>query len=396
MNFRAKAVFYLIEFINSYASVYYSNFLFFHLKRDFGFGGVGNLLTAAIAGGIYLLAAWQVGRYAERRGCVRSLYGGLVITTLSLLAGLAIQIPAAQVLTYFAWTVGVCFTWPALEALISEKAGHRLADCVGLYNVTWAAGGAVGYFTTGLLLERLGMASLFWVPILLILLQMIILAYGSAARFKEQSKESEKWDQDSSVSSVADFPDNRSFLRMAWFANPFSYVAINTVIPLIPSLADKLGLTTGQAGMFCSLWMFARLFAFAVLWHWSQWHYGFKWLAGAFILMTAAFFGFLTASSLPLLMFSEICFGAAVGLIYYSSLYYSMNVSRGRSTNAGIHEAAIGAGLFMGPAIGAVALYLTPAAAGIGAWSVGGLLCTGFVGLFFIKGGKGRKMPKGE
>jgi predicted MFS family arabinose efflux permease len=178
-------------------------------------------------------------------------------------------------------------------------------------------------------------------------------------------------------------------LQMAWFANPFSYVAINTVIPLIPTLAEKLELTTGQAGVICSLWMFARLFVFAVLWPWARWHYNFKWLAGAFVLMIASFFGFLTASNVPLLIISEVCFGASIGLIYYSSLYYSMNVSKGRSTNAGIHEAAIGVGLFIGPAIGALALYLSPAAAGIGAWSVGGLLCTGLIGLLFIKKRKG-------
>jgi MFS family permease len=172
---------------------------------------------------------------------------------------------------------------------------------------------------------------------------------------------------------------------MAWFANPFSYVAINTVIPLVPSLAEKLGLTTSQAGIICSLWMFSRLLAFAILWNWAQWHYSFKWLAGAFLLMIAAFFGFLTASTIPLLIISEIGFGASIGLIYYSSLYYSMNVADGQGINAGIHEAVIGVGLFAGPAIGALTLYLSSAAAGIGAWSVGGLLCLGFMGLCLIK-----------
>ncbi|MBI4768431.1 MAG: hypothetical protein HY787_28205 [Deltaproteobacteria bacterium] len=382
---KAKAVFYLIEFINSYAAVYYSNFLFFYLKRDFGFDKVENLLTAAFGGGLYVLAAWQGGKYAEGHGCIRALYGGFSVVTLSLLAGLAIPISAAQVLAYGGWTIGICFTWPALEALISERAGHRLADCIGLFNVTWAAGGAVGYFTTGLLLETLGMPSLFWLPALLILAQMIILAYGSTLRLKENSVENNEMSYEATVSLKARLGENRLFLRMAWFANPFSYVAINTVIPLIPSLAEKLGLTTGQAGIICSLWMFARLFAFAILWPWARWHYGFKWLAGAFLLMIAAFFGFLTASSIPLLIVSEVCFGAAIGLIYYSSLYYSMNVSKGRSTNAGIHEAVIGVGLFMGPAIGALALYLSPAAASIGAWSVGGLLSMGFIGLFLIK-----------
>lgn len=382
---KAKAAFYLIEFINSYAAVYYSNFLFFYLKRDFGFGGVENLITAAFGGGLYVLAAWQGGKYAERRGCIRALYSGYSIVTLSLLTGLAIPISAVQVLTYGGFTIGICFTWPALEALISERAGHRLADCVGLFNVIWAAGGSVGYFTTGLLLETLGMPSLFWLPVLLILAQTIILAYGSTLRLKVNSDENNEMSYDATVPLMARMGENRLFLRMAWFANPFSYVAINTVIPLIPSIAEKLGLTTGKAGIICSLWMFARLFAFAILWPWVRWHYNFKWLAGAFLLMIAAFFGFLTVSSIPLLIISEVCFGASIGLIYYSSLYYSMNVSKGRSTNAGIHEAVIGVGLFIGPAIGALTLYLSSAAASIGAWSVGGLLCTGFIGLFLIK-----------
>jgi MFS family permease len=382
---KAKAVFYLVEFINAYAAVYYANFLFFYLKRDFGFGGVENLLTAAFGGGLYILAAWRGGKYAERRGCIPALYRGLSLVILSLLAGLVLPLAAAQVLVYGGWTVGICFTWPALEALISERAGRRLADCVGLYNVAWAGGGAVGYFTTGLLIEALGMPSLFWLPVLLSVTEIILVAYGSSLRLKERSVERVEVGDAASVSLIARPKENRLFLHLAWFANPFSYVAINTVIPLIPTLAETVGLSTAQAGIICSFWMFARLITFAILWRWTQWHYSFTWLAVAFFVMIAAFFGFLTASSLPLLIISEICFGASIGLIYYSSLYYAMNVSQGRSTNAGIHEAAIGAGLFMGPAMGALALTLSPATAGIGAWAVGGLLCTGFMGLFWIK-----------
>jgi len=219
---KTKAAIYLIEFINSYAAVYYSNFLFFYLKRDFGFGGVENLITAAFGGGLYVLAAWQGGKYAERRGCIRALYSGYSIVTLSLLTGLAIPISAVQVLTYGGFTIGICFTWPALEALISERAGHRLADCVGLFNVIWAAGGSVGYFTTGLLLETLGMPSLFWLPVLLILAQTIILAYGSTLRLKGNSDENNEMSYDATVPLMARMGENRLFLRMAWFANPFS------------------------------------------------------------------------------------------------------------------------------------------------------------------------------
>ena len=60
-------------------------------------------------------------------------------------------------------------------------------------------------------------------------------------------------------------------------------------------------------------------------------------------------------------------------------------MTKNQGANAGLHEAMIGAGMFIGPAFGAAALYLVPAAVGIGAWSVGGLLCVGFSGLFFVK-----------
>jgi len=54
----------------------------------------------------------------------------------------------------------------------------------------------------------------------------------------------------------------KTFLRMCGFAIPFSYVGIATVIAMIPSLAKTLGLSTAQAGLFCSIWMFARMGTF--------------------------------------------------------------------------------------------------------------------------------------
>ena len=91
------------------------------------------------------------------------------------------------------------------------------------------------------------------------------------------------------------------------------------------------------------------------------------------------------AQSIGLLLIAQIGFGLSIGLIYYSSLYYAMNVTENHGSNAGLHEAMIGAGLLIGPAAGAAALYLVPTAIGIGAWSVGGLLCAGFSGLLFLK-----------
>jgi MFS family permease len=377
----AKILFYVIELINCYAAVYYSNFLFFYLRRIFGFGEAENLLTAALGGFVYIIAAWQGGKLAQRYGYVRLIYIGCGGVILSLVIGMVLTTATAQVMVFCLWTVGVCFIWPALEALISDRAGAELAKMVGIYNVTWAAGGALGYFTAGVLIEKLGMASLFWLPLGLTAVELALLP--CAARLLK--KEKDRHGQEENLTPAVLPAVAKRFLLMAWIANPFSYVAINTVIPLIPSIAEKLSLSTGMAGIVCSLWMFARLAAFAAFWRWTGWHYRFRWLAGSFLLLIVCFFGFLMAQSIELLLVAQVGFGLSIGLIYYSSLYYSMNVTNNQGSNAGLHEAMIGAGLFIGPAVGAATLYLVPSAIGIGAWSVGGLLCIGFSGILFVK-----------
>jgi MFS family permease len=375
----SKVLFYLIEFINCYAAVYYSCFLFFYLRSTFGFGEVENLLTAALGGVVYIIASWQGGKLTQRYGGIRLLYMGACGIVLSLTLGMIFTTPTAQVMVYCLWTVGVCFMWPALETLISDRAGASLPKMVGIYNITWATGGALGYFTAGILIEKLGMTSLFWLPFGLIVVELTILPFAA----KLLKRETDLAVHEELIIAAVPPADAKRFLRMAWIANPFSYVAINTVIPLIPSIADKLDLSTGMAGIVCSLWMFARLAAFAVFWQWTGWHYRFRWLAGSFGLMIVCFFGFLTAQSIGLLLVAQVGFGLSIGLIYYSSLYYSMNVTENRGSNAGFHEAMIGAGQFFGPALGAATLYLVPTVMGIGAWSVGGLLCVGLSGLLF-------------
>ena len=377
----AKVLFYLIELINCYAAVYYSNFLFFYLRSTFGFGEVENLLTAALGGFVYIIAAWQGGKLAQRYGCIRLIYIGCCSIILSLTLGMVVTTSTAQIMVFCLWTVGICFIWPALEALISERSGASLAKMVGIYNVTWAAGAAVGYFTAGILIEKLGMASLFWLPLSLTVVELALLP--CAARLLK--KEKDRPCHEEKLTSAVCEADAKRFLRMAWIASPFSYVAINTVIPLIPSLAEKLSLSTGMAGIVCSLWMFARLAAFAAFWRWTGWHYRFRWLAGSFLLMIVCFFGLLMSPSIGLLLVAQVGFGLTIGLIYYSSLYYSMNVTENHGSNAGFHEAMIGVGLFVGPAVGAATFYLAPTAIGIGVWSVGGLLCAGFSSLLFVR-----------
>jgi predicted MFS family arabinose efflux permease len=179
-------------------------------------------------------------------------------------------------------------------------------------------------------------------------------------------------------------PQAKAFLRMAWLANPFAYIAINTLIAVIPGIAHKFNLSPMLAGFICTLWCFVRLGAFVVLWHWTEWHYRFRWLAAAFAVLILSFATILMSPNLEVLVIAQIFFGGAIGLIYYSSLFYSMDAGDTRGEHGGIHEAAIGLGNCVGPAVGALSLQFLPQFQNSGTFAVSALLVVGLGGLIGI------------
>jgi hypothetical protein len=160
---------------------------------------------------------------------------------------------------------------------------------------------------------------------------------------------------------------------------------MNTLVPVIPSLAQKLDLSTAMSGVFASVWFFARLGAFGVLWQWTGWHYRFRWLLVAYGVLVASFATLLLVERLWWLVLAQVAFGLAVGLFYYSSLFYSMDLGETKGEHGGLHESAIGAGMFLGPAVGSAALFVRPGQSDIGALAVGGLLVLGLAGLIAMR-----------
>jgi predicted MFS family arabinose efflux permease len=131
--------------------------------------------------------------------------------------------------------------------------------------------------------------------------------------------------------------------------------------------------------------LFGRFAAFALLWQWSGWHYRFRWLLGAFLLLIASVVAILLAHELWIVVLAQIFFGLATGLIYYSSLFYSMDAGDSKGEHGGLHEAFIGAGICFGPAFGAAALQLAPQNPNAGVWAVSGLLVCGLMGLIWLR-----------
>jgi predicted MFS family arabinose efflux permease len=373
---------YTIEGINSFAVVIYFNYLYFYFRDTFGFNDRQNLELAALIGVVYIFASLGAGKFSKRCGYFTALKIGFAVMAAGLAVGSQLHTVAGAIAAACVVNAGMCFIWPVLEALVSEDA--NAAQAVGIYNITWATTNAVAFFIGGTLIEKLGYRSIFYVPLGFMVLQFAMV-FG-LQRMQPKKLAAEMGKNPHADEAHRSAPTRaRSFQRMAWLANPFAYIAINTLIAVLPGIAHKFDLSPMLAGFACSLWCFARGAAFVVFWQWTRWHYRFRFLVTAFVLMIISFAVIIVVPSLAVILVAQLVFGATIGLMYYSSLFYAMDAHDAGSEHGGIHEAAIGIGNCLGPAAGAAALWLAPQNAGAGAWAVSGLLTIGLGGLMWLR-----------
>lgn len=386
-----KFGYFTLEALNSFAGTFFLFYLFFLTRDEFGFTTRDNLLLTALHGFVYVFASWQGGRFTQRFGYFTALKLGFAGMAVGLTLGLVVPGVLGQVLGLLGWTLPCCLIWPSLEALVTEGEDYQgTARMVGRYNIVWSGAAAVAYFSGGWLWERFGRSGLYGICISLMVVQFLFTLWLESGAKKTPPRVkpvAEPAHQPEAAALRQSLPPQR-FLQMAWLANPFAYVAINTVGAVIPQLADKFHLTPTQSGVFCSVWFFVRAFAFIALWQWTGWHYRFRWLLGAFVSMVLSFATLMLAGQFWLVLVAQIGFGCAVGLIYYSSLFYSMDVGEAKGEHGGLHEAAIGVGICVGPAVGAAALSLPSPSPNAGIWAVSGLLSVGLGGLLWLRGRK--------
>jgi predicted MFS family arabinose efflux permease len=386
---------FVVQGINGLASCYYFNYLFFYLKDHFGFGAKNNLLITALYGFMYMICAYRAGGFAQRRGYFFALTVGVaglaVAMTLGGLAphmlGYTHNTVVAEVFIVIFWTSALCLTWPTLQALLSEgQSPKELSRTAGIYNMVWSGTSALAYLTSGALLDHFGGEILFWFPAALHLSQLFYLPFLKKMHAEIQEREAFLAAKNELPSVPREKnPQAAGFLKLALVANPFAYVAIYGLIPAIPKVADHFGLTATMAGFVCSLWQWARLVAFGWFSVWAAWHYRFRWLLSAFLAAMISFVAILLCSQLWVLIGAQIVFGLAVGLIYYSSLFYSMDSGASKGKRGGIHEAAIGLGICLGPGMGVAALQVFPGSLQAATAGMGGLLLLGLMLFLWLR-----------
>ena len=257
-----KAGYFALAGLNTVATCYYSNYLFFFLRDRFGFGNRENLWVTALHGFIYVFAAVQCGKFAQRRGYLASLKIGFTGLAVLMVLGALLDGMVAQLVVLAAYSVILLFTWPALEAVTSERESQAgTLQMVGVYNCTWAGSAALAYFTGGKIYDALGKGAIYWLPAGIFVAQFLLVLWlekhhaAVLATTTEPPRESPHTPEARALQQPV---SPKAFLKMAWLANPFAYIAINTLIAVMPGIASKLELSPTQVGLFCSLWLFGR------------------------------------------------------------------------------------------------------------------------------------------
>src|SRR5208282_6073604 len=95
---RLKTGYFLLEALNSAATVLYFFYFYFYMEKMFGFGNKANLCLAVLNGGMYALFAWGGGRFAQRCGYFTALKIGFGVMAGALAVGSQLQSAPGQIL----------------------------------------------------------------------------------------------------------------------------------------------------------------------------------------------------------------------------------------------------------------------------------------------------------
>src|SRR3954468_4336541 len=101
-----KTGYFILEGLNSFATVYYSYYLYFFMQKEFGFDNKANLELAALNGLVCMFAAWWGGKFAQRFGYFTALKLGFTIMIGALAYGSQVDSASGQVLVMAGMVMG--------------------------------------------------------------------------------------------------------------------------------------------------------------------------------------------------------------------------------------------------------------------------------------------------
>lgn len=230
--------------------------------------------------------------------------------------------------------------WPALEVRIAKNSGNDLVRALGFFSVVWCSGLTIGIAVSGVLYEINQ-----YLPFYLSAIAAI-LAFVSILNVKKDPIENIEKNTNEEKFPV----DNSKFLIVSWIGIFFGWTAIGAVRYLFPKLALFLCITPSVIGFILLFPSIIQAIASYILIRVKGWQNRLSFILLIEFLMGVSFLIIFYTSNISLFILAFIIIGIGLGVIYFSSIYYSLtagHTDNGAKTN--IHEAIIGGGSLAGP-----------------------------------------------
>ncbi len=327
------------------------NAIYFIAQSSYGFTQTDSLLLAFVNGLLYTGVAMSAGRtvrFLERRTSPRSALG-LVLLAQAIMAPLVLVFPHVVTL----WICAVLMTslgalqWPIVQHyLVSGRHGGEMRNAIGWWNVSWMAASALGLAAAGPL-QTFDLMK--WAIPALLPVNCIALCF--LTRFPAHPM---KHDADAHAHHVP--RSYHALLACARVLHPIAYLVIGALAPILPYLFSTLGTNASWQAPIGATWHLTRLLAVLVLWRTAFWHGRGASLMVAGVLLSLGFAVAVAAPNEMWLIIGLTALGIGQGTIYYSAIYYGLAIGAAEVDAGGIHEALVGAGYFVGPMLGLIAL----------------------------------------
>lgn len=335
-----------LTFVQSFATVLLERGLYFYTDEILDFSEAENLGLAVVFGGFYAVGAMVSHRVTRSRGERPALQA--VVTGLALL-NLTVALMPSMV-TVWAGFAGIALLigikWPIIESYVTAGATpDRTLQVIGRFNMAWSSAMPLGLAVTGLMIEWLSPTSFIFLAALIYLGTLpLLLKLPWVPRHLDYDH--------------PERPDAfrlrryRALLVAARWSMVASCAMIFLLVPLMPSLFDRLGHGVLWSPALSSVVDFCRFLSFVVLGAWTFWRGRSLPLAVSAFGIPAGFLMVLFAQSTSVAIAGQIVFGFCAGQVYFAALYHAMVLENASVEAGGHHEAFIGAGFALGPVVG--------------------------------------------
>lgn len=347
---------------NSLGTGAVTNGIFFIATESLHFSRSDNFLLGIALGLTYIMGALGVGpilrRAIERHEAVshRAVLNGLMMA-LGVLCFVPWAVLRGQDKAGGEWAMWV-FTmtyspltgalWPIIESyLAGGRSGTSLRRAIGRFNLCWSAAIPIAYWGMAPFLDHQPLVALNVLGVFHVLsLGLIWMLPRTPASHREEHH----------ARTPAGYTPLLALCRVLL---PMSYLILSVWSPYQPTAIGLLGVPVVWQTPLAATWHVSRVVMFAVLERLEGWH-GRWWLpltgAGVLVLGLIGAVGAPEFGSggvgITVLVVSLVGFGCGMGAIYASALYYAMSVGRAEVDAGGTHEALIGVGYTLGPALG--------------------------------------------